>query len=78
MSQAIEQPSINDEQPGIAPIVDEMPKLAQDVDALLKSLVVLSQFEDQEIQDVFRAFAADLVVNTLLVAHRFSRGDQCR
>ena len=78
MSQTIEQLSLNDEQPGIAPIVDEMPKLAEDVDALLKSLEVLAQFEDQEIQDVFRAFATDLVVSTLFFfAHCSSRDDQC-
>lgn len=65
MSQTIEEPSFNDEQPKIAPIADEMLKLADDVNALLKSLELLSQFEDQKIHDVFRAFAADLMVSAL-------------
>lgn len=52
-----------DEERDIAPLVEEMRQLEMDVTALLKSLGVLTQFEDKEIQKVFKAFAADLLVS---------------
>lgn len=55
-------PGTADEELDIAFLKDQMRELANNVNLLLTNLTILSQFEDQEIQQDFQAFSDDLQV----------------